>query len=165
MPNNAALLLAFTLLQGCQSQASSHASLTAPAMNRPAASTQLLDVTLFKSLTLIAQQEAQLPDGAIDSPDRPIGFASIFLTLENPSDRIQTLELLKVEVIAMDNGSIQLSSDETQIIKLMPLENAVLDVQLNNLEGYGTEGEVKAIATYRIHETVHSIESTAVEVR
>lgn len=95
-----------------------------------------------------------------------MGFASIFLSLANPSDRIQTLEILEVKVVAADNNQIQLSSDEIQTIKLMPLENAVVDIQLNNREGYGAEGEVKAIATYRLdNHTVHSLESPAVEVR
>lgn len=119
----------------------------------------------IQTVTLIAQQETLPPLGTPPQSDRPIGFASIFLTLENPSDRTQSLELLNIEVIAVDNGKTQLRSDAAQTIKLMPLENAVLDIQLNNREGYGTEGEVKAIATYRINDTIHIVESPTVKIR
>lgn len=120
---------------------------------------------LIQTATLIAQQEQLPPLGTQPEANRPIGFASIFLTLENPSDRPQTLELLKVEVIAVENDSIQLSTDQAQTHRLMPLENAVLDIQLNNQSGYQTRGAVKAIATYRIGNQTHRIESLAVEIR
>jgi len=68
----------------------------------------------------------------------------------------------------------QLSSNEARTVTLMPLET-VLDIQLNNQDGYSTDSKVKAITTYRLvgkstsQETdpkdVISIESSVVEIR
>jgi len=158
-------ILCLVGLAGVAIACTSLQSNSSPAFTTMPSSTQqsAAAVAPLQAITLIARQEALPPLGA-ETLERPIGFASVFLNLENSGDRPQILDHLQVKIIAVDNGETQLSS-EPQTVELLPLENAVLDIQLNNREGYATEGEVKAIATYRINGEVHRLESTAVEIR
>lgn len=142
-----------------------------------------LPLSQVKAVTLIAHEEPLAPLGQPRQSDRPIAFAAVFLQLENPDDRVQWLTLEKVQVIDATptapnhragsaepaEPAIYLASEAPQTVKLMPQERATLDIQLSSPKGYGEPGErpnaVKAIATYRIHETRYSAESPPVPIQ
>ncbi|MEB3213476.1 MAG: hypothetical protein VKL39_19160 [Leptolyngbyaceae bacterium] len=103
-----------------------------------------------RAVTLIAQEEAQTPLGEPTHPNRPIGFASIFLIIENPVDDECRLIVRSLDVIDSETGRLLLHQARPQIIPLMPLENATIDIHLTNHMGYGDARTVKAIAHYQV---------------
>ena len=133
--------------------------------------------TAFVStVTLIAQEESIPPFGMPVAPDRPIGFASVFLALRNPLESQQTLIIQSIQIVNAETGTVELRQDAPQSVTLMPLEHATVDVHLSNQTAYLESGPVKAIATYTIakhplerqpdssHSSVHVIESAAVDL-
>ncbi len=109
---------------------------------------------IIQDMTLIAREAAIPTIGEANTPDRPIGFASVFLTIENPVNAEQSLVLETVEVVSVETREVFFTQPEPQTITLMPLENMELDVQLQNQRGYPATEQVRAIATYYI--THHS---------
>lgn len=119
---------------------------------------------VIKNLTLMAREEKLPPLGQPPKPNRDIGFADVFLTVENTKEAKTTLVIEKIQIQDAINGSLQLVSQNPEAIHLNPLENSVNDFHLTNKTGYATKGQVKAIVTYRINDQVQVIQSAAVDV-
>lgn len=113
---------------------------------------------------LICREEIQLPLGSPPQADRDIGFASVFLNLENSQEQIQTLVIKNVEIWSAVDDQLQPFSFEQRVIHLNPLEHAVIDIHLSNQIGYLAQGEVNAVVTYELDGQSHAIRSEAVEV-
>ena len=120
--------------------------------------------SLVKKVTLIAREENLPPLGVPIDPQRNIGFASVFLGLENPQLTPVTVTVTKVEIRSLSSGKLQNFQHSTQEIKLKPLENSQVVLQLTNKIGYIGSDKVKAIVTYNIAENISIIESEPVEV-
>ena len=120
--------------------------------------------SLVKKVTLIAREENLPPLGVPIDPQRNIGFASVFLRLENPQLTSVTVRVTKVEIRSLSNGELQNFQQSLQEIQLKPLENSEVVLQLTNKSGYIGRDQVKAIVTYQIAEEISIIESEAVEV-
>ncbi|MBW4504933.1 MAG: hypothetical protein KME64_00205 [Scytonematopsis contorta HA4267-MV1] len=120
---------------------------------------------IIKSLTLMAREEKLPPLGQPPKPNRDIGFADVFLTLENPKEANATLVIEKIQIQDVTSSSLQLVSQKPQVISLGPLENSVNDFHLTNKIGYTTRGQVKAIVTYRINDQVQVIQSSPVDIK
>ena len=120
--------------------------------------------SLVKKVTLIAREENLPPLGVPIDPQRNIGFASVFLRLENPQLTSVTVRVTKVEIRNLSNEELQSFQHSPQEIQLKPLENSEVVLQLTNKSGYIGRDQVKAIVTYKIAEEISIIESEAVEV-
>lgn len=119
---------------------------------------------LVKTVRLLAREEKSPPPGLPDSPDRPIGFAAVFLQLENPQQTDVTVEIQRIEIRNAQTGNVQLEQTTPQTIRLRPLENSTNDFHLTNRSGYIATGPVKAIVTYQIAGKTQVIESSAIEI-
>ncbi|MBD2444578.1 hypothetical protein H6G25_15575 [Dolichospermum sp. FACHB-1091] len=131
-------------------------SLPAPTMNS--------NKSLVKKVILIAREENLPPLGVPIDPQRNIGFASVFLRLENPQLTSVTVRVTKVEIRNLSNEELQIFQHSPQEIQLKPLENSEVVLQLTNKSGYIGRDQVKAIVTYKIAEETNIIESEPVEV-
>ncbi|MDB9535831.1 hypothetical protein PN451_08265 [Dolichospermum planctonicum CS-1226] len=120
--------------------------------------------SFVKKVTLIAREENLPPLGVPIDPQRNIGFASVFLRLENPQLTPVTVTVTKVEIRSLSSGKLQNFQHSPQEIQLKPLENSEVVLQLINKSGYIGSDQVKAIVTYKIAEETNIIESEPVEV-
>lgn len=115
-------------------------------------------------LTLIAREELGSPPGQRFSPDRNIGFATVFLQANNKSLVEAELTILSVEIQDVDNGSLQMKVDTPEIIRFHALENLVKYFHLTNKSGYSTQNLVKAVVFYQVNGQELVIESEPVEI-
>jgi len=113
---------------------------------------------------LLATEEIRPPLGVKPDPTRDIGFASVFLSLENHQETNQTITIQNIEIRNVSDNQLQDFSFESKEIELKPLENSVIDIHLTNKTGYLGQDQVKAIVTYQIGDQVYTIESEFVEV-
>ena len=120
--------------------------------------------SLVEKVTLIAREENLPPLGVPIDPERNIGFASVFLRLENPQLTSVTVRVTKVEIRNLSNKELQNFQHSPQEIQLKPLENSEVVLQLTNKSGYIGSDQVKAIVTYKIAQETNIIESEPVEV-
>jgi hypothetical protein len=121
-------------------------------------------VNLIKSVTLLAKEEKHPPLGVPQQPNRDIGFASVFLRLENQKTENVELIIQKIEIRNVSNGRIQMVSQQPEKIHLHPLENSENAFQLTNKTGYGGQKKVQAVITYQLGSQIYVIESEPVEV-
>ncbi|MDB9460231.1 hypothetical protein PN480_15275 [Dolichospermum circinale CS-1225] len=119
---------------------------------------------LVKKVTLIAREENLPPLGVPIDPQRNIGFASVFLRLENPQLTSVTVTVTKVEIRNLSNEELQSFQHLPHKIQLKPLENSEVVLQLTNKSGYIGRNQVKAIVTYQIGDETSIVESEPVEV-
>jgi hypothetical protein len=115
-------------------------------------------------LRLIAREERLPPVGIPAQLDRNIGFADIFIRLDNPKDAKIQLVLEKIEICDVSHDVLQNFSFLPQTIELKPLENSELVFHLKNKTGYAKKGKVKAILRYRFENKEYVIESDAVAI-
>lgn len=118
----------------------------------------------IRSITLQAREEIQPPVGIPPRPNRDIGFATVFLRVENPKQEDATLIVKSVEIRNVSDGARQDFSQPAQAINLRPLENSELAFHLTNKTGYSGQDRVKAVVTYEVGEQLLVIESDPVEV-
>jgi hypothetical protein len=115
-------------------------------------------------VSLLSQENKLPPVGIPPQPNRDIGFATVFISLENHQQKNQTVIIKKIEVRNVSDRKLQSFSFQPKRIELKPLENSVIDIHLTNKIGYAGKDRVKAIITYQIGEEVNKIESEPVEV-
>jgi hypothetical protein len=139
--------------------------MTSKTLISKALTSKIMPLNPIKAITLIANEQPLPPLGEAPIADRPVSFAAIFIQMENPSDRPQWVTLEQVQVVDASDRTEILRSAAPQSIKLMPLENATIDVQLSSPDSYGKREQVMAIAHYRIGDQLLSLESPAVEIR
>lgn len=120
--------------------------------------------SLVKKVTLIAREENLPPLGVPIDLHRNIGFASVFLRLENPQLISVTVRVTKVEIRSLSNGELQSFQHSLQEVQLKPLENSEVVLQLTNKSGYTAKDQVKAIVTYQVGDITSIIESEPVKV-
>jgi hypothetical protein len=118
----------------------------------------------IKTVTLQAREEKRLPTGQAPTANRDIGFASVFLRLENPKEKDINLIIKSIQIQNVSDGSLQMASQSPQEIRLRPLENSENAFHLTNKTGYSGQGQVKAVITYQLGNQEAVIESSAVEV-
>lgn len=118
----------------------------------------------IKNVELLAREERYPPDGVPSQANRDIGFASVFLSLENPKEENATLKINSIKIGNASNGQLQAFSQPPQEIHLGPLENAKVAFHLTNKTGYLGQDQVKAVVTYQIGEEIKVVESKPVEI-
>jgi hypothetical protein len=156
-----AILLFFTMLATACSFFSSNAS--TPKLASPVKISLSGDRdNLIQNVTLVPKVERIPPLGVPQNRDRDIGFASVFVRLENPQEANATVMIKSIEIRSATNGQLQDFNQPPQTIELKPLENSEIVFHLTNKTGYIGLDKVKAIVTYQIGDRVVSIESEAV---
>lgn len=119
---------------------------------------------LISEVTLQAREEKKLPSGANPNPNRDIGFASVFVRLENPQESNVKLTIKNVEIRNTYDNKVQIAQSSPQEIILKPLENSEEVFRLTNKTGYSKNNKVKAVITYQIGEQEEIIESKPTEI-
>jgi hypothetical protein len=120
--------------------------------------------SVIKSIRLIAREQRRPPLGELPKADRDIGFATVFLTIENAQQEPANLVIERIQIEDANNSHVQLEHQGQQKIRLKPLENSVNDFHLTNKVGYTTQNRVKAVVTYQIDNQSHVIASDPVAV-
>ncbi|MCU0536774.1 MAG: hypothetical protein MUD14_23035 [Hydrococcus sp. Prado102] len=121
--------------------------------------------TFIKQITLVAKEEKRPALGIPQKSERDIGFASVFLRLENSKEEKVNLLIKTIEIRHLTDAKSLNFNWSIQEISLKPLENSEVVFDLTNKTGYIGQDKVKAFVTYQIGEQVHSVESEAVEVK
>lgn len=114
--------------------------------------------------TLYAYEQTRPFIGRPPTANRDIGFADVFLTLENQAQADTTITIQQIEIHDVATGKVYLTSKAPQTIQLKPLENSVNDFHLTNKIGYPNPARVKAVITYLLNGNVEKIESNPVDV-
>jgi hypothetical protein len=157
------VLLALAINTGCSSLPLTQTKdLQVSQMNKTAMSSTA-NISI-KNITLQVREEKTPPDGVPNRQNRDIGFASVFLRLENAKEEDVSLTVQRIEIRNTSDGTVQLSDTSPQVIRLRPLENSEVVFHLTNKIGYSQHNQVKAIVNYTIGDRMQVIESTPVEV-
>jgi hypothetical protein len=119
-----------------------------------------------KIVQFIPTQENKPPLGVPQKADRDVGFATVFVGLENPQETEVEIAILNIEIRNVSDGRLQdfQQAQLPQTIKLKSLENSQIAFYLSNKTGYLGSDRVKAIVIYKIGSRIISIESEAVEL-
>ncbi len=146
---------------------------TQPALSIPRQSPTMTLPTLpstqvLKQVTLQAREERNPPLGRPSrqrpaQTDRPIGFAEVFIRLENPSEQDLQIRLQRIDILSQD-GQRQPFTSEAKEIRLRPLENAEHLIRLTNLSGYSSPQPVRAVITYSLQGKTYRAETVAVAI-
>lgn len=116
-----------------------------------------------KEVALLAREEINPPVGQSSTPNRDIGFATVFLSLENQQKADSKIKILSISIINTDN-KIQNFDFPTKEIILRPLENSEQAFYMTNKTGYSDSDKVKALVTYQIGEQLSTVVSDFVQV-
>lgn len=116
------------------------------------------------NVTLTARDERHLPPGQRPTSDRDIGFADVFVQLQNTTEQTATVIIQSIEIRNAFGGRVQLISQTPQTVHLHPLENSSLDFHLTNKTGYSRGDRVKAVIHYQIQDQIQTIESAPVVI-
>ncbi len=120
--------------------------------------------TIIQRVNLLAREENLPPPGVIPDPDRDIGFATVFIYLENKYQKDIKVKVNRVEILNVSDETLQDFSSPPKDIHLKPLENSEISFDLSNKTGYVGQDRVKAVVTYQIGDRINIIESEPVEV-
>lgn len=119
---------------------------------------------VVKAVRLIAREQRKPLIGQLSTSNRDIGFATVFLTIENLTQEDANLVIERIQIEDARSANVQMENQNQMEVRLKPLENSVNDFHLINRVGYSTQNCVKAIVTYRIGQEIHVVSSDPVEV-
>ncbi len=152
--------LGLHLVSGCRGQ-----TLPPPAVTPPPPQVAKLSAQAgITKVTLSAREEPLPALGVSPASDRDLGFATVFLSLENHQGQNQTIKIQRIEIQSASGGQVQPFAFEPREVQLKPLENSVVDIHLTNKMGYGGGEAVKAVVTYQVGTQVQRMGSEAVDV-
>lgn len=120
---------------------------------------------IIKQVTLQVREEKFSPDGVAPNGDREVGFADVFLSIENLQHEQISLVVKQIQLLNAATNQIQLTTQRPTEIHLNPLESSINDFHLANKTGFQTSKSVKALVTYQVGNQTQTIESKAVEVQ
>jgi hypothetical protein len=112
---------------------------------------------------LLAREEKSAPLGAPPQADRPVGFADVFIYLENPGLETQEIRIDHIEI--RDSFGVILEDAIAQTVELKPMQHSEQDFHLTNRKGYSWWGRVRAVVTYTVGDRTQVIESLPVQVK
>jgi hypothetical protein len=101
----------------------------------------------LKPVTLQAREEHRRPIGQPPIANRDIGFADIFLQLENHQAVQTTVVIAKIKIQAVATGRVYMATTTPATLNLGPLEYSAQDFHLTNKTGVAGTGAVQAIVT------------------
>jgi hypothetical protein len=117
-----------------------------------------------KDIHIVAREQRKTPIGKPSQSNRDIGFATVFLTIENLKQKPARLVVQKIQIRDAENVIVPMDARTPQEIILKPLEQSITDFHLTNKIGYSTHYPVKAVVTYQFDQQTHTIESNLVEI-
>jgi hypothetical protein len=115
-------------------------------------------------VSLLSKEEKLPLLGTLPQTNPDVGFASIFLNLENHQEQNQIITIQNIEIRNKSDRYLQAFPFQLQKIELKPLENSVIAIHLTNKIGYVGQDQVLAIVSYQIGDRINIIESKAVEI-
>jgi hypothetical protein len=118
----------------------------------------------FTKVTLLAREETRPPIGQPPIPNRDIGFASVFIRLENAVEDNSKILIQGIEIVNVTDNQFQSFTFSPQEILLKPLENSEEVFHLKNKTGYMGQDKVRAVITYQIDNQVSFTTSEPVEI-
>lgn len=119
---------------------------------------------IVRSVELLAREERNPPKGIAPRPDRDIGFATVFLRLENPHRERISLTICRIEIRNVFDHRVQLLSQPLQEMVLGSLENGKFPFYLTNKTGFVGDDRVEAAVTYQGGNKMQVVVSDPVEV-
>jgi len=119
----------------------------------------------IRQVTVQAREERRPPIGSLPKPNRNIGFASVFLKIENLQAVEADLTVQNIEIQTTQTKKSQPFAYKSQVFHLHPLENDEQAIHLTNQTGFISEEKIYAIVTLQINGKTQVIESDAVEVQ
>jgi hypothetical protein len=122
------------------------------------------DGITVKEIRLVAREHRSPPVGVPIEAHRNIGFADVFLTIENDREEAGDVMIEKIRIEDMENREIPIEDDVQQQIAFNPLEHSVNDFHLTNKFGYREKARVKAVVTYQVNRQSYTMESDVMEV-
>jgi len=117
----------------------------------------------IRKVDLIAREERSLPPGTRPSRDRAIGFASVFIELENTTSHWVPVTIERIQVRNL--FGVQLATETPQTLNLQPLEIHAHHEQLTNKTGFVGFGPVRATVTLKVNGETQVVESNAIAVQ
>ncbi|WP_204106579.1 MULTISPECIES: hypothetical protein [Spirulina sp. CCY15215] len=114
---------------------------------------------------LIAKEEVNPPEGGISTPNRDIGFISVFLNLENHLENSQIIGIENIKIFNESDEGLQSFRFEPTSVNLNPLEHSQLVFHLTNKTGFSGQDWVKAVVIYQVGEQSYGTKSEFVEVK
>jgi len=120
---------------------------------------------LINQVTLQVREEKFPPDGVAPKSDREVGFADVFLSIENLKQGQINFVVKQIQILNASTNQVQLTTQNPTEIHLHPLESSVNDFHLTNKTGFKESKSLKAIITYQVGNQTQTIESKAVEVQ
>ncbi|MFZ4641322.1 MAG: hypothetical protein ACOYMP_13095 [Nodosilinea sp.] len=148
------------LVSGCRGKTLPPPAVTPP----PPQAVKLSTQAVITKVTLLPREEKLPAIGVSPASNRDIGFATVFLSLENHHEQKQTITIQKIEIQSGSGRQVQPFAFEARQIELKPLENSVIDVHLTNKTGYLGGEAVKAVVTYQVGNQVQMMGSEVVDV-
>jgi hypothetical protein len=130
----------------------------------PTATIAIINGISIKPMTVQVREEKRLPIGQPPTANRDIGFAAVFLQVENQQQTDATIVIEQIQIVDAVNGQIYMTTHQPKTIPLKPLEYAASDFHLTNKTGLGAPQGVQAIVTYHIAGQRHTIVSPVVAI-
>lgn len=155
------LFVTTTLMASCQPQIFPENTKTRVSESKLMSSSANILIT---SINLQAREEKSLPPGATPHLNRDIGFASVFVNLENLREVDTTLIINNIEIRNLADNQLQIARSMPDEIVLKPLEKSEQVFHLTNKTGYSQNDRVKAIITYQIGARKEVIESESTKI-
>ena len=116
------------------------------------------------TVSLLSKEENLPLVGTLPQTNPEVGFASIFLNLENHQEQNQIIIIQNIEIRNKSDRYLQDFPFQVQKIELKPLENSIISIHLTNKTGYVGQDQVLAIVSYQIGDQVEKIESEVVDI-
>jgi|GEM_PF-1568619 len=121
-------------------------------------------VIIFSKVSLLAREENLAPLGISPNSNRDIGFASVFLNVENLREQESSFVIKNIEIRSASNIQLENFTYKTQVFQLKPLEKSQIVIHLTNTTGFSSQDFVRVIISYQINSQVNIIESELVKV-
>jgi hypothetical protein len=118
----------------------------------------------IQKVTLVAREEKNPPRGQPHTPNRDIGFATVFIRSENHKEEDSKITIMNIQIVNVSDSKLQDFKYPQKEIMLHPLENSEQAFEIKNKTGYSGNDQVKAVVTYQIDNQVSSITSEPVTI-
>jgi hypothetical protein len=122
-----------------------------------------LNSSIIINQVTLQVREKKPPDGVMPKGDREVGFADVFLSIENLKQEQINLVVKQIQILNASTNQVQLTTQHPTKTHLQPLESSVNDFHLTNQTGFKGSKSLKAVITYQVGNQTQIMESNAVE--
>lgn len=117
---------------------------------------------IVKQITLQVREEKFSPDGAAPKADRDVGFADVFLSVENLKQEQVNIVVKQIQILDAATNRVQLTTHHPIKVQLHSLESSVNDFHLTNKTGFKGVKTLKAVVIYQVGDRTQTVESEVV---